>query len=230
MTMHYLRRAPLRAGLSISLLLVCASSVADAAAPAGPDANSDQTQPATKPAADHSAPDKTWAAMCAAVRAGDRQAFRDCCYNHNEISSLFIDAYCDTIVTTYQLAQATAGLGDEGKKLSADFQTTYNDLVKIGENRKVDADEETAVWIPADPAVKVVGQRVLYFKRVNGEWLLDTNRSYSLDSADGRKVAEGFLASTGPQLKLLKAIVAELQAGKITSVQQLRERLSAKVQ
>jgi hypothetical protein len=219
--------SPLRAGLWVAILIATTGSPLFAADPTTTPA---AKEPATQPAVDHGSPDKTWSSICAAVRAGDHEAFRACCYNHNEISQLFIDAYGDTIMTFYQLGQASAELGDEGKKMGTEFEKAYTDLVKIGENRKVDADEETALWIQVNPAAREASPHVLYFRRVNGQWLLDTNRSYSLDSADGRKIAEGFLADTGPRLKLLKAVIADLHARKITTIDQLRDRLGTKMQ
>lgn len=186
--------------------------------------------PASNPADDHSAPEKTWAAMCAAIKAGNLQAFRACCYNHNEISRSFMDAYSDTLVTAFQLATGTEKLGDEGKTLSKSLQSTYQEMQHAGENRRTEIDGDEASWIQTEKLQNVTTQKVIYFRKKDGQWLMDTNRSYALDTAEGRKAAEDFIASSAPQLKLLKSVVADMQSGKITTVDALRQRLAAKPQ
>jgi hypothetical protein len=182
--------------------------------------------PATKPAVDRSAPDKTWAALCAAVKAGDLAAFRACCYNKNEISTLFMDAFSDTLVTTFQLAAAMAPLGADGQAMAKDLQSTYDDLVKTGQNRKAVINGDSAKWVQTVASEKLVAEQVMYFKKVGKEWLLDTEMSYNLNAADGRKAAEDFIAGSAPTLKALKSVIADIKAKRITTVAQVRARLS----
>src|SRR3569832_2693323 len=56
----------------------------------------------SKPVVDRSTPAKTWAALCAAVKGGDLEGFRASCYNKNEISKLFMDAYSDTLISSFK--------------------------------------------------------------------------------------------------------------------------------
>ena len=184
------------------------------------------TRAAAKPAVDRSAPDKTWSALCASVKAGDLAAFRACCYNKNEISTLFMDAYSDTIVTSFQLAAAVAKLGAEGQTLSKNLESSYTDLVKSGENRTAQITGDSARWIRTVAASNVTAQETMIFKKVGNDWLLDTEQSYNLTSADGRKAAEDFIASAAPTLQTLKAVIADIQSRKITTVQQMRDRMA----
>ena len=177
---------------------------------------------------DRSAPDKTWAALCAAVKAGDLAAFRACCYNKNEVSTLFMEAYSDTVVTTFQLAGVVGKLGAEGQTLGKNLESTYMDIVKSGENRQAVITGDSARWIRTVAASNVTAQETMYFKKVGGDWLLDTDQSYNLNSADGRKAAEDFIASASPTLKALKAVIVDIEAKKITTVQQMRERMAGK--
>jgi len=187
------------------------------------------TRPAaTKAAVDRSAPDKTWAALCAAVKAGDLAAFRACCYNKNEISTLFMDAYSDTIVTSFQLAAAVAMLGPDGRTMSNNLEAAYTDLVKSGENRQARISGDAAQWVRTVAASNITAQETMFFKKVGGDWLLDTEQSYNLNSAEGRKAAEDFIASAGPTLKTLKAVHADIESKKITTMQQMRERMAGK--
>jgi hypothetical protein len=181
---------------------------------------------ATTPAVDRSAPDKTWSALCASVKAGDLPAFRACCYNKNEVSSLFMDAYSDTIVTSFQLAAAVAQLGAEGQTLSKTLESNYTDLVKSGENRVAQITGDSARWSRTVASGNVTAQEAMFFKKVGPDWLLDTEQSYNLASAEGRKTAEDFIASAGPTLKALKTVIADIQSKKITTVQQMRDRLA----
>ena len=183
---------------------------------------------ATKPAVDRSAPDKTWAALCAAVKAGDLAGFRACCYNKNEVSRLFLEAYSDSVVTTFQLAHAAANLGAEGGALSRNLEASYTDLVKSGENRTALLAGDSIKWVKTVTTKEVVAEEAMYFRKVGQEWLLDIEQTYSLNTAEGRKTAEDFVASAGPTLKTLKGVIADIQAKRITTVQQMRARMAGK--
>ncbi len=186
-----------------------------------------QSRPATQPAPDHSAPEKTWDSMCAAIKAGDLTAFRAGCFNRNEMATVFMDAYSDSVITTFQLAAAVAKLGEDGKQLSLKLESTYNDLKKVGDHRKLQIDGDKALWIDIQPG-DTAADKIMFFRKVEGEWLLDTERSYALDTADGRKAAEAFMATSIPQLKLLKGVIVDIDAQKITTLEQMRDRLAAK--
>jgi hypothetical protein len=179
-----------------------------------------------KPAIDRTSPEKTWAELCLAAKAGNLTAFRACCYNKNEISKLFMDAYSDTVVTTFQLGAAVAPLGAEGQAMARDLQSAYDELVATALNRKVITDGDTARWVRTATSQKLVAEQVMYFKKVGNEWLLDTENSYDLASATGRKDAEDFIKSSEPTLKALKTIIADIKTKKITSVAQIRARLA----
>ncbi len=66
----------------------------------------------------------------------------------------------------------------------------------------------------------------MYFKKVKGQWLIDTTLSYGLDGAAGRKKAEDFITSVGVEIPLMKKIIADIQANKIHSLEELRKRLA----
>jgi hypothetical protein len=180
------------------------------------------------PVVDRSSPDKTWAALCAAVKAGDLKAFRACCYNKNEVSTLFMNAYSDSVVTTFQLAHAAANLGTEGVALSKNLESSYTDLVKSGQDRKALLAGDSIKWVKTVTTKEVVAEEAMYFKKTGPEWLLDTEQTYNLNTAEGRKVAEDFVTSSGPTLKTLKAVIDDIQAKKITTVQQMRTRMAGK--
>jgi hypothetical protein len=178
-----------------------------------------QTRPATRP--DLSTPEKTWAAVCVALKAGDVAGFRGCFYNTNEISRVFMAAYSDMTVTTFQLAGATAKLGPDGRALSKKLEGVYDELVASGRGRTTTIAGETAQWSRTTAGTK----EVMYFRQVNGRWLIDTEQSYSLDSAEGRKAAEDLVASAEKQLPVLKGIIADVAAGKITTLEEVRKRM-----
>jgi hypothetical protein len=181
---------------------------------------------AAKPAIDRSSPEKTWTELCLAAKAGNLTAFRACCYNKNEISKLFMDAYSDTVVTTFQLGAAVAALGAEGEALKKDLQSACDELDATAKSRKLVTDGDTAKWVRTASSQKLVAEQVMYFKKVGSEWLLDTENSYDLASATGRKDAEDFIKSSEPTLKALKTIITDIKTKKITTVAQIRARLA----
>jgi len=211
-----------RRGFLLLLLVSVAAVGSMAAAPA--------SQPAAEAqgAADHSSPEKTWATLCAAVNRGDVNAFRACFSNRNEISTLFLEAFSDLTVTTFQLANATADLGEEGKAISARLATTYTDVVKNGEGRKTEISGEEASWTKTVHTATGDGENSIYFRHVHGEWLIDTAESYNLNSAAGRKAAEDMMEATGPQVKKFKEIIEAIKTKKITTVDQMRAKLEEK--
>ena len=136
-----------------------------------------------------------------AVKSGDLLAFRACCYNKNEVSRVFMDAYSDTVVTSFQLAAAVAQLGDEGKAISKSLESTYTDLLKSGQNRTLVIKAGNATWTQTVATAKgASAEQVLYFKEVGTDWLLDTEMSYNLNTAEGRKSAEAFIADSDSAL------------------------------
>jgi len=182
----------------------------------------------SKPAVDRSTPDKTWAALCAAVKAGDLESFRAGCYNKNEIAKLFMDAYSDTLITTFQLATAAAKLGADGQALSKTLQSTYDDMVKSGQNRTTRISGDSAEWVQSIVSGKAVAEDKMFFKKVGNQWLLDTEQSYNLYAADGRKNAEAFIKESEGTLKQLKSVIADINAQKITTVAQIKARMATK--
>lgn len=187
----------------------------------------------TSKAVDRSAPDQTWAALCAAAKAGDLAGFRACCHSDGELAKLFMEAYSDSVVTSFQLANAVAQLGEEGKDMNKSLESTYAELVATGQNRKTIVKGDTAQWVQTVAAGRgagggAVAERSMYFRLVGKEWLLDTDQSYALNTSDGRKDAEAFIKDAGPAMKLLKGVVADIKAKKITTVQQMRERMGGK--
>jgi hypothetical protein len=187
------------------------------------------TAPAqTRPAPDFSTPEKTWASVCEAVRGEDLAGFRSCFHNATEISKLFMDAYSDTTVTTFSLAHATARLGEQGKQLGQRLESVYTDLVESGKGRVTKIDRENATW--SRTVTDARGGKhveVMYFRKVEGKWLIDTEQSYGLGGAEGRKSAEDFIAQSKQQLPALKGIVGDVREGTIQSVAELRTRMAA---
>jgi len=187
------------------------------------------TTTTSKAAVDRSTPAKTWAALCAAVKAGDLAGFRASCYNKNEISKLFMDAYSDTLISSFQLATAVAKLGAEGQTLSKSLQSSaYDDLVKSGQNRTTKIDGDSAQWIQSVTSTQISAQQTMYFKKVGNDWLLDTEKSYGLDTSDSRKGAEEFIKDSDATLKQLHGVITDIDAKKITTVQQMKDRMSGK--
>jgi hypothetical protein len=192
------------------------------------------TRPATKPATatksaiDRSSPEKTWTALCNSVKAGDLAAFRACYYNKNEICSLFMNSYSDTVITSFQLANAVTPMGADGIAMAKTLQAEYNDMVKSGQNRKTTITGDTAKWVQTLTSEKVVAEQTMYFKKVGNDWLIDTEQSLNLNTAEGRKGAEDFIASAEPTVKALKTVIADIQAKRITTVAQVRARMSIK--
>jgi len=66
---------------------------------------------------------------------------------------------------------------------------------------------------------------VIYFRKVKGKWLIDTEESYSLDTAEGKKAGESFVTTSTKTVTLFKKVIADIQAGKITSLDELKARL-----
>jgi len=182
----------------------------------------------TRPAPDYSSPEKTWATVCAALKDEDLSAFRACFNNTNEMSRLFMASYSELTVTTFRLANVI-DLIPEGKSLSPRLQAVYTDLVNSGKDRKteyVGLGDREAKWSRVVKTEKGPHEEVTYFKKVDGKWLIDTESSYALDTPDGRKAAEAFIESSKKQIPLLQKVIADIQANKIRSLEELRRRLT----
>jgi hypothetical protein len=178
--------------------------------------------------ADYSSPEKTWSTVCAALKNENLTAFRAGFHASSEISRLFLAAYSDMTVTTFRLANAIE-LVPGGKASSERLKGVYTDLVRSGENRRTEITglaQDEAKWsrtVKTDHGDRV---EVMYFKKINGNWLIDTEASYTLDTADGRKAAEDFLANAKKELPRLKKIIEDIQANRVKSLEELRRRLS----
>jgi hypothetical protein len=185
-----------------------------------------RSTPSTKPAVDRSSPEKTWTALCNSVKAGDLAAFRACYYNKNEVCTLFMNTYSDLVVTSFQLATAMAPMGADGTDMVKALTSAYSDMIKSGQNRKTIITGDTAKWTKTVRDEKGVTEETMHFKKVGNDWLVDTEQLLNLDTAKGRQAAEEFIATSAPTLKALKAVLADIQAKKITTVAQVRARLS----
>src|SRR5262249_4818029 len=116
----------------IILVTFLSTTLAAATRPAAGSRPTTGSRPATTRAAtqpDRSSPEKSWTAVLASLRANDLPAFRACFHNTNELSTLFLNAYSDFTLATFQLADAVALLGEEGKAMSDKLQSAYTDLV-----------------------------------------------------------------------------------------------------
>jgi hypothetical protein len=195
----------------------------------GPLRAADAASAAPGAAADYSSPDKTWATVCAALKNQDLDAFRACFHTSSELSRLFMAAYSDTTVTTFRLATAIE-LIPGGKASSERLKGVYTDLVLSGLNRTTEITgslQNEAKWSRVVKTDKGEDRtEIMYFKQVNDKWLIDTERSYLLDTSEGRKAAEDFLDSSKKQLPLLKKIITDIQANRVRSLDELRRRLS----
>jgi hypothetical protein len=183
---------------------------------------------AEPPAPDYSSPEKTWAAVCAALKAEDLPAFRACFYSSSEMSRLFMASYADLTVTTFRLANAIE-LVPNGKAASEKLKAVYSDLVRSGENRKTEITglaQDQARWSRTIKTDSGDRTEVMYFKKIDGKWLIDTESSYALDSAAGRKAAENFLENAKVQLPRLKKVIEDIQANRIKSLEELSRRLN----
>lgn len=59
----------------------------------------------------------------------------------------------------------------------------------------------------------------------NGQWKVDVEGSFQMDTAAGKEAAEG-LAESGPKMApLLEGLAREIEAGKIRTIGELRERM-----
>jgi len=133
-------------------------------------------------------------------------------------------------ILALSLARATALLGDPGKQMGKKFEAVYTDLVKGGENRKAENDggaSDKIRWVHAAKPAKGEPDDVVYFKRVKGEWLIDTVETYELNTDSGRDAAEKLIDSVPKVTALLKQVSADIRAKKITTVEQMRQRLAA---
>jgi hypothetical protein len=183
--------------------------------------------PASRPAADHSTPEKTWAGVCAALKTGDLESFRGGFYNRNEIAKMFMDAYSDATVTTFDLAGAIERLGKDGQQMRRNFATVYTDLVKTGENHKSETVGELIRWTREEKTDKGTSQEIIFFKQVKNQWLIDTVETYGLDTDAGREGAEKLIVSLPKITATLKQVAADIRSGKITTVDEVRKRLAA---
>jgi hypothetical protein len=182
----------------------------------------------TRPAPDYSSPDKTWATVCAALKAEDLTAFRACFSNSNELSRLFMASYSELTVTTFRLANVI-DLIPGGKDLAPKLQAVYTDLVDSGKDRKteyVGMGDREAKWSRTVQTPKGPREEVTYFKKVDDKWLIDTESSYALESPEGRKAAEDFIESSKKQIPMLQKVIDDIQANKIRSLEELRRRLT----
>jgi hypothetical protein len=207
--------------VAFSLLLLTPALFAQTSRPA-----TTRSTTATKPAIDRSSPEKTWTALCNSVKAGDVGAFRACYYNKNEVCTLFMNAYSDLVVTSFQLATAMAPMGADGQAMANDLQSAYTDMVKTGQNRKTTITGDTAKWTRTHGNERLSAEEFMLFKKVGTDWLVDTEQSLNLDTAEGRKSAEDFVTSSAPTLKALKSVLADIRAKKITTVAQVKARLA----
>lgn len=198
--------------LSDILLLSAAAHAAEAPAPA-----------------DYSSPEKTWATVCAALKAEDLAGFRAGFHTSGELSRLFLTAYSDLTVTTFRLASAIE-LVPNGRASSERLKGVYTDLVRSGEGRKTEITglgQDEAKWSRTVKNEKGEERvEVMYFKKRNGRWLIDVEASYALDTPEGRKSAEAFIESAKQQLPRLKKVIEEIQANRIKSLDELRKRLA----
>jgi len=182
----------------------------------------------TRPAPDYSSPEKTWATVCAALKAEDLAAFRAGFANSSELSRLFMSAYSELTVTTFRLA-TVIDLVPGGKPVGVKLQGVYTELVKSGEGRKtayIGLGDREAKWSRTVQTEKGPHDEVMYFKKVDGKWLIDTENSYALDTSEGRKAAEDFIESSKKQIPLLKKVIDDIEANKIRSLEDLRKRLT----
>jgi hypothetical protein len=190
-----------------------------------PAATRPATRAATQPNPQHATPEKTWASICDALKEGDLDRFRAGFYNSSEVSRLFMETYSDVTVATFDLARATAMLGEKGKHMGARFESVYTELVQSGENRKAEVTGDRAKWVHTVKPPKGTPDDVIYFKKVKGEWLIDTVETYELDTDAGRQAAEKMLESVPPMTTLLKSVAADIRTGKIKTVEQMQQRL-----
>jgi hypothetical protein len=179
-------------------------------------------------APDYSSPEKTWAAVCAALKAEDLAGFRAGFHASSETSRLFLAAYSDMTVTTFRLASAIE-LVPNGKASSERLKGVYADLVKAGENRKTEITglgQDEAKWSRTVKTATGERTEIMYFKKINNRWLIDVESSYALDTAEGRKAAEDFIDNAKKQLPRLKKVIEDIQANRVKSLDDLRQRLS----
>jgi hypothetical protein len=202
-------------------LLLTATTLA--ASPTTLPATLPSTQPAKTP--DRSSPEKTWAALCAALKAGDLEAFRANFHSKTEQARVFVETFSDLSITTFALSKDVALLGDQGKELAKTFEKTHTDLVKNGENRTAEIKGDIAKW----SRPKKAGQPddAMQFKLINGEWLLDTVNSYALETDEGRESAQQLIDSAPKITAAIKAIGQDIRNKKITTIDQMRKRLAA---
>jgi hypothetical protein len=214
-------------GVKYSLTVVAALCVlAGGVAATRPVATRPATRAATQAANPaHASPEKTWASICDALKEGDLERFRSGFYNGSEVARLFMETYSDVTVATFDLARATAALGEKGRHMGEKFESVYTELVQGGENRKAEVTGDRIKWVHAKKPEKGAPDDVIFFKKVKGEWLIDTVATYELDTDAGRQAAEKMIETVPPMTALLKSVAEEIRAGKIRTVEQMQQRL-----
>ena len=213
--------------LLIMLLIAMPLTAANGAAtPATAPATFPATQAASRPAVDRSTPEKTWSAICTALKAGDLESFRAGFYNRNELSKMFMEAYSDATVTTFDLAGAIERLGKEGQQMRQNFASVYTDLLKTGEDHRAETVGEFIRWTREAKTDKGPSQEIIFFKQIKGQWLIDTVETYGLESDAGREGAEKLIGTLPKVTANLKQIANDIRSGKITTVEQMRKRLA----